>query len=90
MAEAQAPPKDVELSDQAGEQHDDGFKSHKEEKPPLPDFFPSHGLTTAGMQILRVRLRGPSPPRATAATAAYSPIAGTWLQRLMNSGRCMG
>lgn len=42
---AAAVPKDVELSDQGGE---GGLSKPKEEKPPLPDFFPSHGLTTAG------------------------------------------
>ncbi len=46
MAEATQPPKDVELSDQ-GETRNDKLESKKEEKPPLPDFFPSHGLTTA-------------------------------------------
>jgi hypothetical protein len=48
MAEAAAAtvPKDVELSDQGGEQRFDKIESKKEEKPPLPDFFPSHGLTT--------------------------------------------
>jgi hypothetical protein len=49
MAEAAAGtvPRDVELSDQGGEQRYDKIESKKEEKPPLPDFFPSHGLTTA-------------------------------------------
>jgi hypothetical protein len=49
MAEAAAGavPKDVELSDQGGEQRYDKIESKKEDKPPLPEFFPSHGLTTA-------------------------------------------
>lgn len=48
---AEAPPtkpKDVELSDQGGEKHEDGFHAKEEKKAELPDFFPSHGLTTAG------------------------------------------
>jgi hypothetical protein len=42
--------KDVELSQSdknQEEQHDSLDKAHKEEKT-LPDFFPSHGLTTSG------------------------------------------
>lgn len=47
---AAAPPKDVELSDQTGEKEgsEHGFEKSKSEKQVLPDFFPSHGLTTAG------------------------------------------
>jgi hypothetical protein len=46
--------KDVEMSDsnQDGKVYDEGGgmdAMKKKEKPPLPDFFPSHGLTTAGV-----------------------------------------
>lgn len=55
MAEAAAgtAPRDVELSDQGGEQRYDKIESKKEEKPALPDFFPSHGLTTAGNKQIK-------------------------------------
>lgn len=49
------PTKDVELSNSdknQQEEHDSLDKAHKEEKK-LPDFFPSHGLTTAGKQQLQ-------------------------------------
>ena len=42
--------KDVELSQSdknQQEEHDSLDKAHKDERT-LPDFFPSHGLTTAG------------------------------------------
>lgn len=57
MAEAAAgtAPRDVELSDQGGEQRYDKIESKKEEKPALPDFFPSHGLTTAEADELRTK-----------------------------------
>ncbi len=55
------PTKDVELSNSdknQQEEHDSLDKAHKEERT-LPDFFPSHGLTTAGEQGLP-RLQGAS------------------------------
>lgn len=42
-------PRDVELSDQGGEKNEDNFHAKEEKKVELPDFFPSHGLTTAGI-----------------------------------------
>lgn len=45
-------PRDVELSDQGGEKQEDGLHAKEEKKAELPDFFPSHGLTTAGKNNL--------------------------------------
>ena len=47
VEELPSKPKDVELSDQSGEKPEEGLPA-KEAKAELPDFFPSHGLTTAG------------------------------------------
>lgn len=65
---AAEPTKDVELSNSdknQQEEHDSLDKVHKEERT-LPDFFPSHGLTTAGKLGLQGSRNARKPDSALA------------------------